>query len=50
MTEHQCWSDYAYGVDSEYCRTYCPIYGTGRCRYDPDTKKMMVRDEEEGSQ
>lgn len=46
MTEHQCWSDYAYGIDTEYCREYCELYGKGKCRYDPDTKKMMVRDEE----
>ena len=47
MTEHQCWTDYAYGVDGEYCRTNCTLYGTGRCRYDPDTGKMMVKDEGE---
>lgn len=46
MTEHQCWTDHAYGTDSEYCREFCPIYGTGRCRYDPETKKMMVKEEE----
>lgn len=48
MTEHPC--ENPNGWDGEYCRTYCLLYGTGRCRYDPDTKKMMVRDEEEGSQ
>lgn len=28
---------------AEFCREYCLNYGTGRCHYDPETKKMMVR-------
>lgn len=27
----------------EWCREYCMLYGTGRCRYDPDIKRMLVR-------
>ena len=46
MTEHQCQMDRIYGVDGEYCRTHCLLYGTGSCRYDPKTKRMMVKDEE----
>lgn len=45
ITERQCETDRLYGTDGEWCRTYCPIYGTGRCHYDPETKKMMVREE-----
>ena len=47
MNEHQCETDRIYGTDGEWCRTYCPLYGTRKCRYDPITKKMMVKDEEE---
>lgn len=46
MSEHECQNPN--GWDSEYCRTYCLLSGTGRCRYDPKTHKMMVKDEEEG--
>lgn len=47
MTEHQCETDRIYGTDGEWCRNYCPDYGTGRCYYDPVTRKMMVKDEGE---
>ena len=45
MTEKQCETDRLYGTDSEWCRTYCSIYGTGRCYYDHETRKMMVMDD-----
>ena len=28
---------------AEYCREYCPRYGTGTCVYDPETKRNMVK-------
>ncbi len=29
--------------DGEWCRTYCLNYGTGRCRYDPESGKMIIK-------
>lgn len=29
--------------DSEWCREYCLYYGSKRCYYDPDTKRMMLK-------
>ena len=43
--ETQCFADYAYGIDGEWCRNYCPLYGTGKCRYDATIGKMMVKDD-----
>lgn len=31
----------------EWCKEYCQIYGTGRCRYDPDIGRCVVTQEEE---
>ena len=28
----------------EWCREYCMFYGTGRCHYDKDTGRMLIRD------
>lgn len=45
MTEHRvCTLPGA--LDGEWCRYYCPNYGTGVCRYDADTKEMLVKVEE----
>lgn len=30
---------------AEYCRHYCLSYGTGRCYYDPEKRRMMIHDE-----
>lgn len=27
----------------EWCREYCMLYGSGRCHYDPDFKRMVIR-------
>ena len=27
----------------EWCREYCMFYGTGRCHYDKDTGRMLIR-------
>ena len=27
----------------EWCREYCMLYGSGRCRYDKDTGRMLIR-------
>lgn len=43
--EHECMI--AGAGDGEYCREYCLNYGTDRCRYDPETRKMMVKDGED---
>lgn len=32
---------------AEWCREWCPNYGKGICHYDWETKKMMVRIDEE---
>lgn len=49
MNVKQCETDRIYGTDGEWCRNYCPDYGTGRCYYDPVTRKMMVKDEGESN-
>lgn len=33
-------------TDSEWCREYCLLYGTGKCRYDPEIRKCVVEDDE----
>ena len=45
MIEHECYHSKHYGVDSEWCREWCMNYGTGKCRYDHKTGKMLVKDE-----
>ena len=27
----------------EWCKEYCMFYGSGRCHYDPDFKRMVIR-------
>jgi len=27
----------------EWCKEYCPYYGSKRCYYDPETKRMMLK-------
>lgn len=44
-SEHECRNPN--GWDSEYCRLYCLLNGTGRCRWDEKTHKMMVKDDDE---
>lgn len=29
----------------EWCKEYCMFYGSGRCHYDKDTKRMLIRGE-----
>lgn len=34
------------GDGGEWCREYCLLYGQGRCRWDADKHRCMVRVEE----
>ena len=41
--ERECTAPGSEPGAGEWCREYCPDYGTGKCRYDPKTRKMMVK-------
>lgn len=28
--------------DGEWCREYCLDYGTGKCHYDRETRRMLI--------
>lgn len=45
--EMECKLPGATAGSGEWCKEYCTVYGTGRCRYDERTKKMMVMTEDE---
>ena len=42
MTETICTLPGGESGAGEWCKEYCPNYGTGRCRWDPYSHKMIV--------
>ena len=42
MTETICNRPGSEPGAGEWCREYCPNYGSGRCRWDPYARRMIV--------
>lgn len=42
MTERFCTAPGGGSGGGEWCREYCMNYGTGRCKWDPSTGRMIV--------
>ena len=42
MTERYCVLPGGESGAGEWCKEYCPNYGTGRCRWDAATRRMVV--------
>ena len=42
MSKHVCKFPGGSSGAGEWCKEYCPFYGSGRCKWDPETGHMII--------